>query len=99
VKPGKSAEFILAWREFAEWTAKSQNGTIEGTLLQDTENPDRLISFGAWPDMKSMDEWRQTPRFKEAIAKFRELCTDLQRPQTARVVASSNGYGKSNKRR
>jgi quinol monooxygenase YgiN len=88
VKPGKEAEFIQAWREFAEWTSKQGLGVGTGRLVQDTENPRRFISFGPWPSVEVIEQWRAMPEFKAFFEKVRELCDEIQ-PRTLKLVAHS----------
>jgi len=78
VKPGREKEFIAAWKEFADWTQKSQYGVIEATLLQDTEDPHLFRSYGNWKDADSINLWRRTPEWKRYYSKLMELCQDVQ---------------------
>ncbi|MGH2605671.1 MAG: hypothetical protein ACRDG5_03690, partial [Anaerolineales bacterium] len=48
VKEGKEAEFVSAWKNFAEWTSRAGLGAGAGHLLQDTAEPRRFLSFGPW---------------------------------------------------
>lgn len=55
-KPGKESEFISAWDEFAKWTIEHYKSAENGQLLQDDENPRRLISFGPWKIAQSVQD-------------------------------------------
>lgn len=87
-KPGKEAEFIALWQEFADWTTGSQPGAGEGTLLQGEGEPQRFISFGPWADADSVVQWREQPKFKEFVAMARELCEEIE-PQNMILVGRS----------
>ncbi len=86
VKQGRERNFIGAWSDFAGWTARNQPGAIEGSLLQDLEDPRRFVSFGPWEDIESIRAWRERPEFKGFFAKAKELCERIE-PQTLRLVA------------
>lgn len=66
---------------------ENQDGAISGTLLQDTQNPQRFISFGPWKDKESIETWRQTPEFQAFIKKARVLCEEIQ-PNILQSVAT-----------
>jgi heme-degrading monooxygenase HmoA len=75
VKPGLEDTFI------AEWTAATKesmgvDGAVEAILLQDKQNPHRMISISPWESMESLGQMRQTPGFRPWIARARELCVD-----------------------
>lgn len=79
VGPGNEDAFIETWRDFARWTVEHQPGAAgDGTLLRDTENPRRFVSFGPWNDPRSMAAWRKTPGFQAFFARFRELCSAVE---------------------
>ncbi len=86
VGPGNEAAFIETWDTFARWTAAHQPGAIMGVLLQDTENRRHFVSTGPWEKPEQLAEWRKTPEFREAFARFRELCTAIE-PQDMECVA------------
>ena len=79
VKPGKEAEFIAAWESFARWTSEHQPGMAgEALLLQDLDQPKRLVSIGGWTDRQRVEAWRQLPEFRAFFAKAKELCEEMQ---------------------
>ncbi len=88
VKPGNESAFIKAWDDFAHWTSMNQKGAQDAVLVQDSENSRKFISFGPWQDMDTVTQWRSTPEFKKAFAKFRELCIEIQ-PLTLHCVATT----------
>jgi heme-degrading monooxygenase HmoA len=91
VRPGKEADFIRAWDEFARWTSEHQPGAGEAHLLQDLTNAQRFLSFGPWENAERVQAWRATPQFAAFVAQARELCEDFQ-PGSFKVAAqvSSN---------
>lgn len=84
-RPGKEAEFMAAWEEFARWTAVSQPGAAQAYMLRDLAHPQRFLSFGPWESAERIDAWRATPEFKAFAAHARELCDDFQ-PGTYKLV-------------
>ncbi len=78
VKPGNERAFIDAWQSFADWTCKHQSGAVHAVLLQDTEQPQRFISYGPWNDEKSIKEWRQRTEFQEFLKRARALCDNIE---------------------
>ena len=87
VKPGKESEFIRAWNDFARWTRDTQDGAKDAVLLQDIANPQKFVSFGPWRDLKNTEAWRKTQEFRNAFARFKDLCSDIQ-PNTLKCVVS-----------
>ena len=85
-KPGKEADFISAWVEFARWTAENQPGAAHAYILQDLAHPQRFLTFGPWESAERIDAWRATPEFKTFGVQIRELCDDFQ-PGTFNLVA------------
>lgn len=73
VMPGREEEFVTAWRQFAEWTTTNVRGNTWAKLLQDSDAPQRFVSFGPWESDDAVAEWRQNPAFEEHVAKIREL--------------------------
>ena len=89
VKPGKEADFIRAWDDFAKWTSERQPGAGHGHLLQDLETSTQFLSFGPWESAERIAEWRASSGFAEFFAKARELCSEIQ-PRTLKLVAQTN---------
>jgi heme-degrading monooxygenase HmoA len=86
VKPGKEDEFYGEWKKFAEWTKAHHPGARTAVLLEDLAEKTRFVSLGPWDSGGSIDAWRNSPEFKEAFTKFKQLCFDIQ-PHTMRCVA------------
>jgi heme-degrading monooxygenase HmoA len=73
VKAGFEEEFVVRWRDLAEWTATNMPGAGVGRLLQDESQPGRFISFGEWESREAMAGWRSTLGFQERISRLRDL--------------------------
>jgi heme-degrading monooxygenase HmoA len=87
VKPGKEEEFLKSWKDFANWTMANQKGSRNVVMLQDSEQKNRFISVGPWDNLENMQAWRQSPEFKAAFMKFKELCDEIK-PHTMKSVIS-----------
>jgi heme-degrading monooxygenase HmoA len=70
VKHGKEKESVSVWKDFADWTLKSQRGMIEAFLLQDQDDSRRFTSYGPWKDAKRIKEWGPRPEFKDYLARL-----------------------------
>ncbi len=91
-KPGKEAKFVAAWESFARWTSKHQTGMAgEARLLQDIDQPRRLVSIGGWTDNQRVQAWRESPEFRAFFAKAKELCEETQPHMLRPVVLRSAG--------
>jgi heme-degrading monooxygenase HmoA len=88
VREGKETEFVEAWKELAEWTAGNVSGAGWATLLRDTEEPRRFLSFGPWQSLESIEAWRGSEGFQQRVGRIHDLLEKL-RPQTLEVVAES----------
>jgi len=73
VKPGRAAEFVEAWTEFAEWTMREVPGASWAKLLRDTTHEDRFVSFGPWESTEAIAAWRQLDGWKQRFASIRGL--------------------------
>jgi hypothetical protein len=87
VKPGHEDEFIAAWRDFAEWTLRTIDGSVWGTLLRDREMPNRFMSFGPFQRIEDIESWRAHPGFAERVGRVRALC-DRWDPSTLDEVTT-----------
>ena len=77
VKSGQEENFKAVWKEFAESALKNQ-GVLEGGLLQEVDNSKNFVSFGLWKDAESTKKWQNSSEFKSYMAKFKELCDNMQ---------------------
>ena len=56
-------------------------------LIQDSAEPRRLVSFGAWDNPEALRQWRQSPEFSELLGECRALCEEFE-PHDYTLVAS-----------
>jgi heme-degrading monooxygenase HmoA len=83
--PGREAEFVAAWREFAEWSLATIEGAGWAKLLQDRAQSNRFVSYGPWESLEAIDAWRSHPGFAERIGRIREMIEGLE-PSTLDAV-------------
>ena len=77
-KVGQEQAFREAWTAFADWTVHQQPGAGEAWLLQDTQQPQRFISFAPWESTDAVNAWRSRPEFGAFAARVQELCAEFQ---------------------
>jgi quinol monooxygenase YgiN len=77
VVSGKEDDFVRAWRDMATWT-RSQFPTATGTLLRDRDQPNVFFSFGSWPNLETVGQWRGSEGFQQYIATIRELLESFE---------------------
>lgn len=85
-KPGREAEFVASWREFAEWSLATIEGAAWAKLFQDRAQPNRFVSFGPWDSLEAIEAWRSHPGFAQRVGRIRELIESLE-PSTLEAVA------------
>jgi len=73
VKPGRAAEFVSAWAEFADWSMREVPGASWAKLLRDTTDENRFVSFGPWQSLDAISAWRELDGWKQRVARIREL--------------------------
>ena len=78
VKEGSEEDFVSRWTAFVEWSLENAPGFVTGLLIQDSDNPRRFLSLGAWDTAEAMQAWRQMPEFQELFEACRELCDEVQ---------------------
>lgn len=78
VREGQEEEFIRSWKEFAQWSAKNISGNSDYQLIAEAKNPRHFLSFGSWESPEAVNNWRQTPEFKDFVGKCKQLCEDIQ---------------------
>ena len=76
VKPGSEDDFVTAWQEMADWTMREVQG----------DQPSRFVSFGPWPDERTIAAWRGSAGFQERVGRIRGLLEDFS-PATLDPVA------------
>jgi heme-degrading monooxygenase HmoA len=67
VRAGSEEDFIERWTAFTEWSLKNAPAAESFFLIQDTGDPRRFLSFGAWEDPEAVRAWRQRPEFSELL--------------------------------
>jgi heme-degrading monooxygenase HmoA len=90
IKPGKEAEFIEVFQNFAKWVFSRNLGAIDVHLLQDVQQPGRFITVGPWESFQKIDEWRKLSEFKEFFSKVKELSLDVT-PLTMKQIFHLKG--------
>ena len=89
VESEKTSEFIKAWQLSADWIAQNLPDDGEGILLQDTENPNKFISFGFSSNFEKAQEVLSQTEYQELFSVVRALCDDVQ-PQRMNIVGYSS---------
>jgi hypothetical protein len=89
VKPGKIPEFIEAWQAGADWIAQNLPDDGEGILLQDSENPNKFISFAFSSNLEKAQDVMSQTEYQELFSRVRALCDDVQ-PHRLNVVGYSS---------
>jgi heme-degrading monooxygenase HmoA len=84
-KPGREAEFVAAWDEFASWSLSAIDGASWAVLLKDRSQSNRFVSFGPWDSLEQMEAWRSHPVFAERVARIRPLIEGME-PSTLEAV-------------
>jgi quinol monooxygenase YgiN len=76
VAPGKEDDFISAWTELA---SRTQGDFPESTamLLRDRDDPSLFLSFGPWPSVAEIEQWRASETFQSGVGKIRPLLTEF----------------------
>jgi quinol monooxygenase YgiN len=77
VKPGSEDAFIAAWTKLAN-NATARFGTARPTLLRDRERPNVFKTFGAWPTMVAVEEFRSSDLFRNAVAETQPLLDSFE---------------------
>jgi heme-degrading monooxygenase HmoA len=78
VREGNEKEFISRWSALTLWSLKETGGAQFFYLIQDVREPRRFLSFGAWDEPESVQEWRSKPTFGELLGACRELCDQFE---------------------
>jgi heme-degrading monooxygenase HmoA len=90
IKPGREAEFVSAWQDFAAWSSDIGAGALEGTLVQDAEEPRRFFCFWPFDSEEGIRRWRAEPKFREFMMRMRAYCESCQ-PSVSRTVGYVGG--------
>lgn len=90
IKPGREEEFVSTWQDFAAWTADIRSGALEGTLVQDADEPRRFFCFWPFASEEGIRRWRNEPKFREFMMRMRAYCESCQ-PSISRTVGFVGG--------
>jgi heme-degrading monooxygenase HmoA len=85
VEPGREAEFVRRWGEWAEWSHRQGLGA-HARLLRDVESPGTYVSFGPWASIDAVSSWRSLAGYHERVARLREVVASFE-PRTFELVA------------
>jgi quinol monooxygenase YgiN len=77
VKPGSEEGFVQAWSRLAR-ESTPRFGSSRPTLLRDREKPNVFTSFGAWPSLDVIQEFRESDMFKAAVAEIQPLLESFE---------------------
>jgi quinol monooxygenase YgiN len=77
VKPGMEDAFVAAWTKLAN-EATARFGTERPTLLRDREQPNVFETFGPWPSIEAVEEFRASDLFRDAVAETRPLLESFE---------------------
>ena len=76
VKVGEEDAFVAAWTEFASWGHTwSGAGTLR--LVRDVSESNRYMSFGAWESFDAQRAWKDSPEFRERMARVQQHVDDF----------------------
>jgi hypothetical protein len=89
VKQPNIPEFIAMWQKSADWISQHLPDEGEGILLQDTEQPNRFISFASSTDIEKAQEVMSRTDYEELFSRVRALCDEVQ-PHRMKVVGYSS---------
>jgi len=78
VKPGHEQEFVLAWTSMRDAVTEAFGHVERPTLLRDREHPNVFLSFGPWPDVDHVRQFRGSQQFTQAVAAMGPLLDDFQ---------------------
>lgn len=84
VRTGREEEFVALWRAFAEWAITNLPDAKGAVVSRDRDHPNQFVSFGPWPTLEAIDDFRSRPEFAAALAGMRPL---LEGVETATLEA------------
>jgi quinol monooxygenase YgiN len=80
VRAGHEDEFVALWRGLAEWSVTHLPEAVGAVLLRDRDHPNLFLSFGPWPSLEAIDDFRGQAQFGAFLAQMRPL---LERVETS----------------
>src|SRR5690348_4263240 len=87
VKPGQEDAFKKAWADIARPTFERFSGSTSVVLLQDTTSPLRFMSMGAWRGRGSIEVWRSSPEFADAVERIKPMLESFEAGTLAPVFS------------
>ena len=88
IRAGEEAAFVEEWTRFAEWAA-SFPGSTTLRLGFDVVDPQRYMSFAAWASADAAHAWKQTPDFRDRMARLRQHVEAFEPTEVSVVAAVS----------
>ena len=89
VKPGREADFVRAWQDWAAWS-RGEGLVEEPRLLRDVDDQSLFVSSGQWVELSTIHTWRALPGYEERVARLRELVDSFE-PRTLEVLRPGKG--------
>jgi len=86
VKAGEEDAFVTAWTDFASW-GHSWPGAGRLTLVRDTAEPARYMSFGSWESFEAQRAWKDSEEFRPRMGRVRQHVEDFT-PSVFELVTS-----------
>jgi quinol monooxygenase YgiN len=77
VKSGQEGAFVQAWSELARQVVKELRGE-QPTLLRDRDKPNVFKTFGAWPDIEAVEEFRASDTFRSVVAELQPILESFE---------------------
>ena len=77
VKPGMEDAFVDAWTKLAN-VATARFATERPTLLRDRERPNVFRTFGPWPSIEAVEEFRSSDLFRDGVAATKPLLESFE---------------------
>ncbi|HWP62330.1 MAG TPA: antibiotic biosynthesis monooxygenase family protein [Candidatus Binatia bacterium] len=91
VRKGSEEAFVGLWRALAEWASDRVPGARWAVLLQDRDRPNEFLSFGPWPTLEAIDDFRGRPEFADFLARMRPLLERVETSTLDEVAAAGRG--------
>ena len=85
VKPGRRSDFIAAVREDGAGTTTNEEGNLQFSAVQESDDPDRFFLFEVYRDQAALEAHRQTAHF----LKYRAATADLLAEETVRRMGTN----------
>ena len=77
VKPGMDEAFVEAWTRLAR-AAMDRFQSGHPILLRDRDHPDVFKTFGAWPSIEVVEEFRASDLFRDGVAEMQPLLESFE---------------------